>query len=57
MAFSLFCILETIVLLMNAFAILNERFLKHCTLISILTFTIVGLTMDSVSFIPGQSPQ
>jgi len=30
MAFSIFCILEAIVLIMNAFAILNERFLKQC---------------------------
>jgi hypothetical protein len=28
MAFSLFCILESILLMMNAFAILIERFLK-----------------------------
>ena len=28
MAFSLFCILESMILLMNAFAILNDRFLK-----------------------------
>lgn len=32
MAFSLFCIFEAIVLVMNAFAILNERFLKNCKL-------------------------
>ena len=29
MAFSLFCILESILLIMNAFAILNDRFLKR----------------------------
>lgn len=28
MAFSLFCILESMILMMNAFAILNDRFLK-----------------------------
>jgi hypothetical protein len=28
MAFSLFCILESMLLMMNAFAILNDRFLK-----------------------------
>ena len=28
MAFSLFCILESVLLIMNAFAILNDRFLK-----------------------------
>lgn len=28
MAFSIFCILESIVLVMNAFAILNDRFLR-----------------------------
>lgn len=28
MAFSLFCILESVILVMNAFAILNDRFLK-----------------------------
>jgi len=32
MAFSLFCILESILLIMNAFAILNDRFLKKSKL-------------------------
>ena len=37
MAFSLFCILESVLLIMNAFAILNDRFLKKSKSKIILT--------------------
>ena len=48
MAFSLFCILESMILIMNAFAILNDRFLKRSK-IEFSYITIVGLHMDSMS--------
>ena len=39
MAFSLFCILESVLLIMNAFAILNDRFLKKSKHRNVLTDT------------------
>ncbi len=50
MAFSIFCILESIVLVMNAFAILNERFLKT-GIFSDLWFFLVGLHAESINFV------
>ena len=49
MAFSLFCILESVLLIMNAFAILNDRFLKKSKLNSNQHSIIVGLHVESMN--------
>jgi hypothetical protein len=56
MAFSLFCILESMILIMNAFAILNDRFLKKSILKLCNFICIVGLHMESMNLAAGGIP-
>jgi hypothetical protein len=52
MAFSIFWILESMILVMNAFAILNDRFLKKSKtpfFLFIFISLIVGLHMESMN--------
>lgn len=52
MGFSIFCILESILLLANAFAILNERFLRKSKTLNFgySSSNIVGLDVDAMKF-------
>jgi hypothetical protein len=64
MAFSLFCIFESMLLIMNAIAILNDRFLKKSKFIcteqafslthNLIPLALVGFHFEAISLIPGQ---
>jgi len=48
MGFSIFCILEACLLLANAFAILNERFLRQSKILC-LNHELVGFHVDNIN--------
>lgn len=48
MGFSIFCIIEACLLIANAIAILNERFLKTGNPFTLYFNVLVGLHVDSM---------